>query len=84
MQAMERRYPRYMKRGQVADLFGIGGTTLDRWRDLDILRAVTTPGGGRKYHTAEVMKLAEERGMAPREGWPAFFGLVLLTPDHDA
>jgi excisionase family DNA binding protein len=48
----------YMTPGQVAAVLHVEANTLARWADLGRITAVRTPGGHRRYLTAEVLELA--------------------------
>ncbi len=46
--------------GEVATLFGVGLSTVQRWADAGTLEFIRTPGGHRRYKRASVeARLAE-------------------------
>jgi excisionase family DNA binding protein len=50
--------------GEVAKLFGVTVKTVRRWDQPGGLQAVRTPGGQRRYRTADVMAFLLDRGAA--------------------
>jgi predicted site-specific integrase-resolvase len=54
----------YMKRGEVADLFGVHPATIDRWALLGKFgdAAFKTPGGQWRYREGPVKAMAGQKG----------------------
>ena len=53
---------------EVAALFGVGVTTLARWRKAGKLPGMRTPGGSWRYDAAQVARLVESQITERTEG----------------
>ena len=51
--------------GEAADALGVSASTLRRWTESGRIRAVRTPGGHRRFATAEVSRLSAELTTRP-------------------
>lgn len=56
---------RWMTTGQVAELFGVTGKTVQSWTERGLLTGHRTLGGHRRFDRAEVEELAWASGVKP-------------------
>ena len=52
---------RFLKRREVAELFGVAPSTVTRWARERVLEAIRTPGGQYRFPADETRRLAESR-----------------------
>jgi excisionase family DNA binding protein len=68
---------------EAADLLGVARSTIKRWADQGLLRAVRTPGGHRRYLRDEVERLAAPAEPLALDGSPLDRWIELLASDVD-
>ena len=60
--------PPFMKRREVAALFNVNPSTVDRWAETGRIPSMVTPGGQRRYRRAEIVAFAADNGwLTPAE-----------------
>jgi excisionase family DNA binding protein len=69
----------YMTPNEVAELLMVSPVTVRQWAQKGVLKAVTTPGGHRRFLGEDVEAFAKERGMQLRSNSPL---RVLVVDDN--